>query len=94
MKIAIVLESPIGDFNLLRYRSIHRSVILITSLTIGRAPEPDGTCIPSELLKCAIYPVANGLHSLFTQVWRSGRIPADWRDGILIALYKGKGTKS
>jgi len=29
MKIAIVLESPIGDFNLLRY--IHRSVILITS---------------------------------------------------------------
>jgi len=29
VKIAIALESPIGDFNLLRY--IHRSVILITS---------------------------------------------------------------
>jgi len=31
--------------------------------------------IPSELLKCAINPVANALYSLFTQVWRSGRIP-------------------
>ena len=31
VKITIALESPIGDFNLLRY--IHRSVILITSFT-------------------------------------------------------------
>ena len=40
------------------------------------------------------YPVANALHSLFTQVWRPGRIPANWRVGILIVLYEGKGTKS
>jgi len=64
----------------------------IWKLKNGRAPGPDG--IPSELLKCAIYPVDNALHSLFTQVWWSGCIRADWRDGILIALYKGKGTKS
>jgi len=30
MKIAIALESPIGDFNLLRY--IHLSVIIINSV--------------------------------------------------------------
>jgi len=27
-------------------------------------------------------------------VWRSGRIPSAWKDGILVALYKGKGTKT
>jgi len=64
----------------------------ISKLRNGRAAGPDG--IPSELLKCAIGPVSRALHSLFCQVWRTGLIPSDWRDGILVALYKGKGTKS
>ena len=33
------------------------------------------------------------LHALFLRVWRSGHVPAEWRDGILISMYKGKGPK-
>jgi len=44
-----------------------------------------------ELLKCA---VSRALHSLFIQVWRSGIVPADWQEGIIITLYKGKGPQT
>jgi len=64
----------------------------IKKLRNGRASGPDG--IPPELLKCALGPVSRALHSLFLQVWRSGRVPSDWRDGIIISLYKGKGPKT
>ena len=56
------------------------------------AAGPDG--IPPELLKCATGPVAAALHSLFLKIWREGTIPAEWRDGIITALYKGKGSKA
>ena len=26
--------------------------------------------------------------------WRSGRVPADWRDGIIVTLYKPEGPKT
>ena len=64
----------------------------IKKLRNGRASVPDG--IPPELLKCALGPVSRALHSLFLQVWRSGRVPSEWRDGIIISLYKGKGPKT
>jgi len=50
--------------------------------------------IPPELLKCALPHVAQALHSLFQRVWRSGRVPAEWKDGIIVSLYKGKGPKN
>ena len=34
------------------------------------------------------------MHEIFIQVWRTGHIPSDWKVGILIALYKGKGPKA
>jgi len=61
----------------------------ITKLRNGRAPGSDG--IAAKLLKYAITPVAKALHFLFTHVWRTGHIPADWKDGILVTFYKGKG---
>jgi len=64
----------------------------ISKLRNGHAAGPDG--IPPELLRCAISPVSRALHSLFIQVWRSGRIPSAWKDGILVSLYKGKNTKT
>ena len=57
----------------------------ITKLRNGRAPGSDG--IAAELLKYAITPVAKALHFLFARVWRTGHIPADWKDGILVTLY-------
>jgi len=35
---------------------------------------------------------APALHKL-CRVWVTGRVPADWRDGIIISLYKGKGRR-
>jgi len=64
----------------------------ISNLRNGRAAGPDG--IPPELVKCAIGPVSKALHSLFCQVWTSGLVPSDWRDGVLVALYKGKGART
>ena len=63
----------------------------IARLKNGRAAGPDG--IPPELLKCATGPIAAALHSLILMVWREGKVPAEWRDGIITALYKGKGSK-
>jgi len=62
---------------------------VISPMQSGRAPGSDG--IAAELLKYAITPVAKALHFLFTRIWRTGHIPADWKDGILVTLYKGKG---
>jgi len=61
----------------------------IAKLRNGRAPGSDG--IAAELLKYAITPVAKALHFLFTRVGKTGHIPADWKDGILVTLYKSKG---
>jgi len=50
--------------------------------------------IPAELVKFAITPVARALHSIFLSVWRTGHIPCDRKDGIIVSLYKGKGHKT
>jgi len=71
--------------------SLDKVTCAIRKLRNGRAAGPDG--IPPELLKCAINPISKALHEIFIQVWRTGHVPSDWKDGILIALYKGKGSK-
>ena len=64
----------------------------IRKLNNGRAAGPDS--IFSELLKCAETPISAALHKLFQNSWSSGRVPAEWRDGIIISLYKGKGHRN
>jgi len=64
----------------------------IRRLKNGRAAGADD--IPPELLKCAIDPVSRALHGLFCTVWKSGKVPAGWKEGIVLSLYKGKGPRS
>ena len=64
----------------------------IARLKNERAAGPDG--IPPELLKCASEPIANALHSLILMVWREAKVLAAWRNGIITALYRGKGSKA
>ena len=64
----------------------------IQKLRHGRAAGSDG--IPPELLKCALNPVSEALHQLFLRVWSTGQVPADWKSGIILALYKGKGHRN
>ena len=63
----------------------------VKKLKNGRAA---GCDIPPELLKCVLRRVSQALHSLFQRVWHSGRVPAEWKDGIIVSLYKGKGPKN
>jgi Reverse transcriptase (RNA-dependent DNA polymerase) len=63
----------------------------IRRLKNGKAAGPDG--IASELLKFAEEPISKALHKLFITVWSSGRVPAEWKEGIIVSLYKGKGSR-
>ena len=49
--------------------------------------------IQPELLMYAEEPVGAALHALFMQVWKTEKVPAEWRDGIIILLSKGKGQR-
>ena len=71
--------------------TLEQVITATRKLRNGRAPGPNG--IPPELLKCAIGPVSHALHTLFVRIWKSGRVPADWRDGIIMTFCKGKGQK-
>ena len=59
---------------------------------LGRAAGLDG--ITPELLKYAIDPISSGLQALFVKVWQTGQVPADWKDGVIIPLFKGKDSKT
>ena len=60
----------------------------VKKLKNGHAPGCDNTA--PEILKCALL---QALHLLFQQGWHAGRVPAEWKDGIIVCLYKGKGPK-
>jgi len=61
-------------------------------LQFVRTAGADG--ILSELLKYVAGPISVGLHTVFVNVWESGHMPAEWRDGNIVPLYKGKGSRS
>ena len=57
----------------------------------GKAP---GVCgIPGELLKAGGESVIHGLHAVLTAVWQSGTIPPDWKRGLVVPIWKGKGDR-
>jgi hypothetical protein len=64
----------------------------IRRLKNGKAPGSDD--ITSELLKFAEEPVSAALYKLFATVWSTGRVPAEWKEGVIVPLYKGKGARS
>ena len=34
-----------------------------------------------------------GLHAVLTTVWHSGTIPPDWKKGLVVPIWKGKGDR-
>jgi len=60
----------------------------IRRLKNGRAAGADD--IPPELLKCAIDPVSGALHGLFCTVWKSGKVPAEWKEVSCCHYTRGK----
>ena len=64
----------------------------ITRLKAGKAP---GICgIYSEYLHHAGSESMRFLVELFNLVWESDTVPEEWRQGIIIPIYKGKGSRS
>ena len=64
----------------------------VRHLRNGRAAGFDE--IAPELLKYAEAPISQALHDLFSTVWSSGKVPVEWKEGIIVSLYKGKGSRS
>ena len=53
-----------------------------------------GVCgIPVELLKAGGGSVLRGLAAVFNKTWNICEIPADWRRGVIIPIFNGKGDR-
>ena len=53
-----------------------------------------GVCgIAAELLKAGGEAMIHGLHAVLSAVWQTGTIPPDWKRGLVIPLWKGKGDQ-
>ena len=64
----------------------------ISRLKNGKAP---GICkISPEMLKYGEPLTSSALLPLFDLIWNTEEIPEDWRRGIILPLYKGKGNRS
>ena len=58
----------------------------IKALKTGKAAGPDG--VPAEAIKADLTTTTDMLHSLFTKVWEEGKIPENWREGVIIKIPK------
>ena len=62
--------------------------MVVDQLKAGKAA---GICgIPGELLRAGGHAVLLSLCTLFNSIWETGVIPADWKRGIVVPLWKGK----
>ena len=57
----------------------------------GKAPGI--SCIHAELLKTGENAALISLHAVLCSVWNTGIIPIDWKRGLVVPLWKGKGDR-
>ena len=59
-----------------------------------RGGKAAGVCnISAELLKAGGDAAIRGLHAVLTAVWQTGTIPPDWKRGLVVPIWKGKGDR-
>ena len=58
----------------------------IRTLKNGKAAGPNE--IPAEALKADIDTATDILHNLYAKIWDEEKVPADWREGLVIKLLK------
>ena len=63
----------------------------LKKLKTGKAPGIDG--IRGEMLKCGGEVVVDWIFCLCKLAWESSVVPEDWKKGIIIPIYKGKGDR-
>ena len=57
----------------------------------GKAPGIFG--IHAELLKAGGNAALMSLHAVLCSAWNTGIIPTDWKRGLVVPLWKGKGDR-
>ena len=63
----------------------------VNKLKWGKAA---GICnISAEMLKAGGETMIHGLHAVLCAVWRTGTIPPDWKRGLVVPIWKGKGDR-
>ena len=63
----------------------------VNQLKWGKAP---GICgIHAELLKAGGNAALVALHAVLCSAWNTGIIPTDWKRGLVVPLWKGKGDR-
>ena len=57
--------------------------------TPGKAPGADG--IPADIFKNGGQALLDKLTSLFQEIWKAGQVPQDFKDAVVVHIYKRKG---
>ena len=55
---------------------------------------PGGDGIPAEIFKYGVEEILQKLHLVICTIWASETVPQEWKDSLIITLYKNKGDKS
>ncbi|KAI8516418.1 hypothetical protein Bbelb_049990 [Branchiostoma belcheri] len=63
----------------------------LKSLRSGKAPGVDG--IPAEVLKHSGEVLHNELLWLYQRCWKDGAVPQDFKDAMIVTIYKRKGDR-
>ena len=72
--------------------SMSEIISAIKNMKNDKSPGLDG--IPAEIFKALDEDIVNSLLILFRKIWEQGDVPQDFRDALVINLYKNKGDTS
>ena len=64
----------------------------VQKLNSGKSPDMNG--LLEEFFHCAGPVLMGRLTTLLQTAWRTETIPENWRNSLLVVLYKGKGPKN
>ena len=89
--MSVLEDIPQCDTNmsLIAQPTIEEVLLSIKQLTSGKAPGADG--LPPDIFKHGGSAIAEELLKLFTQIWKEGGVPQDFKDADIVHLYKNKG---
>ena len=69
--------------------SLEETKRAVDQVKCGKAPGGCGIC--AEMLKAGRAAVFLWLHTLLCSIWNTGVIQTDWRRGVVVPIWKGKG---
>ncbi|BHF58922.1 hypothetical protein SprV_0100187700 [Sparganum proliferum] len=70
---------------------VQETIMAVQQLSSPKAPGKDA--IPAEIYKHGGPKFMDHLTALFQEMWRQGEVPQDFKDAIIVHLYKRKGNR-